>query len=46
MTSWFSDLKALILNPIGRGADQVAQYGTIKKGLLTFLGLEFLFCIV
>lgn len=46
MTSWFSDLKALILNPIGRGADQVAQYGTIKKGLLTFFGLEFLFCIV
>ena len=46
MTSWFSDLKALILNPIGRGADQVAQYGTIKKGLLTFFGLEFLFCIL
>ncbi|WP_127166985.1 hypothetical protein [Veillonella sp. CHU732] len=44
MTSWFSDLKELILHPTGQGADQVAQYGTIKKGLLTFFGLEFLFC--
>ena len=46
MTSWFSDLKELILHPTGQGADQVAQYGTIKKGLLTFFGLEFLFCIL
>ena len=46
MTSWFSDLKELILHPTGQGADQVAQYGTIKKGLFTFFGLEFLFCIL
>ena len=46
MRSWFSDLKELILHPTGQGADQVAQYGTIKKGLLTFFGLEFLFCIL
>lgn len=46
MTSWFSDLKELILHPTGQGANQVAQYGTIKKGLLTFFGLEFLFCIL
>ena len=46
MTTGFSDLKELLLHPLGKGSDQIAQYGTTKKGLLTFLVLEFLCCLL
>ena len=46
MTTWFNDLKELIWHPKSRGFDQIAEHGTIKKGLLTYFGLEVVFCLL
>lgn len=46
MTTWFNDLKELIWHPKSKGFDQIAEYGTVKKGLLTYFGLELVFCLL
>ena len=46
MTTWFNDLKELIWHPKSKGFDQIAEHGTVKKGLLTYFGLEVVFCLL
>ena len=46
MTTWFNDLKELIWHPKSKGFDQIAEHGTVKKGLLTYFGLELVFCLL
>ena len=46
MTTWFNDLKELIWHPKSRGFDQIAEHGTVKKGLLTYFGLEVVFSLL
>ena len=46
MTTWFNDLKELILHPKSKGFDQIAEHGTVKKGLLTYFGLEVVVCLL
>lgn len=46
MTTWFNDLKELIWHPKSKGFDQIAEHGTVKKGLLTYFGLEVVFSLL
>lgn len=46
MTTWFNDLKELIWHPKSRGFDQIAEYGTVKKGLLTYFCLDIIFSLI
>ena len=46
MTTWFNDLKELIWHPKSKGFDQIAEHGSVKKGLLTYFGLELVFCLL
>jgi len=46
MTTWFNDLKELIWHPKSKGFDQIAEHGTIKKGLLTYFCLDIMFSLI
>ncbi|WP_126940112.1 hypothetical protein [Veillonella sp. VA142] len=46
MTTWFNDLKELIWHPKSRGFDQIAEHGTVKKGLLTYFCLDIIFSLI
>ena len=46
MTTWFNDLKELIWHPKSKGFDQIAEYGTVKKGLLTYFCLDIIFSLI
>ena len=46
MTTWFNDLKELIWHPKSRGFDQIAEHGTVKKGLLTYFLLDIIFSLI
>jgi len=46
MTTWFNDLKELIWHPKSKGVDQIAEHGTIKKGLLTYFCLDIIFSLI
>ena len=46
MTTWFNDLKELIWHPKSKGFDQIAEYGTVKKGLLTYFCLDIMFSLI
>ena len=46
MTTWFNDLKELIWHTKSKGFNQIAEHGTVKKGLLTYFGLELVFCLL
>ena len=46
MTTWFNDLKELIWHPKSKGFDQIAEHGTVKKGLLTYFCLDIIFSLI
>ena len=46
MTTWFNDLKELIWHPKRKGFDQIAEHGTVKKGLLTYFFLDIIFSLI
>ena len=46
MTTWFNDLKELIWHPKRKGFDQIAEHGTVKKGLLTYFCLDIIFSLI
>ena len=46
MTTWFNDLKELIWHPKSKGFNQIAEHGTVKKGLLTYFCLDIIFSLI